>query len=242
MTRRGEIGVAGLRRPLPAAAAELTLGNSGTTIRFLTAWRRWGTGRYRLDGTPRMRERPIQDLLDALGQLGADARSERNGCPPVVVRAAGSAVATPTVAGDMSSQFLSGLLMAAPYAPEPVELAVGRRLVSKPYVTMTLRVMEAFGVVDRRRDRRPAARPYCGRPRRYRAAHYAIEPDASAASYFFAAAAITGGSVTVEGLARRSIQGDVAFCDCLPQMGCLVGRGRDRMTVTGRRSRASRST
>lgn len=215
----------------PAASADLLLGNSGTTVRFLTALVTLGHGVYRLDGTPRMRERPIQDLLDALQQLGADAASEAgSGCPPVVVHAAGLRGGRAEVAGNISSQFLSAVLLAAPYATSDVVLSVRGELVSKPYVMMTLAVMRAFGVdvaCGNSSLRVPA-------PQSYRGCTYAIEPDASAASYFFAAAAIAGGSVTVEGLCRNSLQGDVAFCDCLRQMGCEVIDGDTSITVEGR--------
>jgi 3-phosphoshikimate 1-carboxyvinyltransferase len=179
-----------------------------------------------------MRERPIEDLLAALRQLGADAVSELgNGCPPVVIRAGRLAGGRAIVAGDISSQFLSALLMAAPYASSPVQLAVQGELVSRPYLDMTLAVMASFGVSVRADERREfqIAAPQC-----YRARRYEIEPDASAASYFFAAAAITQGEITVEGLTQSSIQGDVAFCECLRRMGCEVRYNADRITVVGR--------
>jgi 3-phosphoshikimate 1-carboxyvinyltransferase len=214
-----------------AASAELVLGNSGTTVRFLTALATLGHGVYRLDGTPRMRERPIQDLLDALRQLGADAVSEAGtGCPPVVVRAAGLPGGRAEVAGNISSQFLSAVLQAAPCAASDVVLSVRGELVSKPYVAMTLAVMRAFGVEtlsDGSSFRVPA-------PQSYRGCTYSIEPDASAASYFFAAAAIAGGTVTVEGLSHSSLQGDVDFCDCLRQMGCEIIDGDAQITVAGK--------
>ncbi len=195
----------------PAEKADIFIGNSGTTVRFLTALATLGGGTYRLDGVPRMRERPIQDLLDALRQLGADAVSENGtGCPPVIVHGTGLSGGTAEVAGNISSQFVSALLLAAPCAKSDIELAVRGELVSKPYIAMTLAVMRSFGAEVPGDDfpLRVPARAYRGRT-------YAIEPDASAASYFFAAAAIVGGSVTVEGLSRDSLQGDVAFCDCL---------------------------
>ena len=219
----------------PAASADLMLGNSGTTVRFLTALATLGHGVYRLDGTPRMRERPIQDLLDALRQLGADAVSEAGtGCPPVVVRAAGLPGGRAEVAGNISSQFLSAVLQAAPCAASDVVLVRPRRT-----------GLEALCRDDAGRDAGLRRRDGCSRSRRilplrvpapqsYHGRTYAIEPDASAASYFFAAAAIAGGSVTVEGLSRDSLQGDVAFCDCLRQMGCEVIDGDDQITVTGR--------
>ena len=224
--------VVGCGGRLPCQEADLFVGNSGTTVRFLTAMLTLGYGTFRLDGTPRMRQRPIADLLAALRQLGGDAVSEtQSGCPPVVVRSGGLAGGRATVAGDISSQFLSGILMAAPYARQPVELAVSTELVSKPYVEMTLAVMAAFGVEvvveGFRRFVVPAGKTYLGR-------HYEIEPDASAASYFFAAAAVTGGAVTVRGLSRQSLQGDVAFCDCLARMGCRVRYDAESITVAGR--------
>jgi len=224
-----EIRVHGCRGRPPADRAELFVGNSGTTIRFLTALAALGHGTFRLDGVARMRERPIGDLLDALEQLGADARAESpDGCPPVVVRASGLPGGRASVAGDISSQFLSGLLMAAPCAQDSVELIVRGELVSKPYIEMTLAVMAAFGArvkhTELQRFTVPASSCYKGRT-------YAVEPDASAASYFFAAAAVTGGEVTVEGLTRKSLQGDVAFCECLEKMGCRVQYGADSITV-----------
>lgn len=225
------IRISGCGGVIPAERADLFLGNSGTSMRFLTAILTLGRGTFRLDGTSRMRQRPIGDLLDALRQLGADAASEPDtGCPPIVVYAAGLPGGRAEVAGYISSQYLSGLLMAAPLARKPVDLAVRGPLVSKPYVEMTLAVMRAFGV---RVEAQQLSRFLIASGQKYRARHYEIEPDASAASYFFAAAAITGGEVTVEGLSRQSLQGDVAFCDCLEQMGCRLRHGPNSITVLG---------
>src|SRR6185437_12186685 len=178
------------------------------------------------------RERPIADLVEAMAQLGVDVRclGER-GCPPVVVHAHGLRGGQAEIRGDISSQFLSGLLMAAPYAREAVELVVAGQLVSQPYIAMTLAVMESFGVRGQRPD---APRFRIPNASGYQAREYAIEPDASAASYFFGAAAVTGGEVTVEGLSTSSLQGDVAFVDVLEQMGCQVQRSSDSITVVGR--------
>ncbi len=226
------IEIAGCGGRIPAMQADLFVANSRTTVRFLTAMVALGHGTFRLDGTARMRQRPIGDLLDALGQLGADAVGEAGtDCPPVIVRAVGLPGGRAVVAGNISSQFLSGLLMAAPCAQGPVELVVDGELVSKPYVEMTLAVMSAFGVDV---EAHALGRFVVSGGRRYRARHYEIEPDASAASYFFAAAAVTGGEVTVEGLSRDSLQGDVGFCQCLARMGCEVDYGPDRITVVGR--------
>ena len=176
-----------------------------------------------------MRQRPIGDLLDALRQLGADAVSESgSGCPPVVVRGAGLPGGRAEVAGNISSQFLARCCW-RPLAQSDVELAVRGELVSKPYVAMTARVMRAF----RPRITGDSLSFHIAAPQKYRGRTYEIEPDASAASYFFAAAAIAGGSVTVQGLSRNSLQGDVAFCDCLRAMGCGVSESADCITVTG---------
>jgi len=224
------IDVAGCTGRVKAKGAELFVANSGTSLRFLTALCATGRGTFRLDGTPRMRERPVADLLRALNGLGAIARSDLGtGCPPVTVEASGLDGGYAFVKGDVSSQFLSGLLMALPAAKAVSTVEVEGPLVSVPYVTMTLQVMEAFGVrIGSHKSRRFNVEPACytGRP-------YAIEPDASAASYFFAAAAVSGATITVEGLGTRSIQGDMGFVDVLEHMGCTVVRTPTETTVTG---------
>jgi len=225
------VRVAGCAGRVPPGPADLHTGDSGTTTRFITALAAAGRGRYRIDGSQRMRERPIQDLLDGLGALGVTARSEAGtGCPPVVVETEGLAGGTVRLAGTVSSQYLSGLLMAAPTAAGDVTVEVAGDLVSKPYVDMTLAVMGAFGAEVRRDG---YARFHVPSPQAYTARTYAVEPDASSASYFLAAAAATGGCVTVLGLTRTSTQGDAHFPDVLRQMGCRV-RWSDRgVTVTG---------
>jgi 3-phosphoshikimate 1-carboxyvinyltransferase len=225
------IGVSGSSGKIPAANADLFVGNSGTTIRFLTPTVALGNGTFRLDGVPRMRQRPIGDLLTSLRKLGVDARSERgNDCPPVIVNAQGLPGGKVQVRGDVSSQFLSGLLLASPGAKSPVEIEVVGELVSQPYVAMTVAVMKEFGVeVAAEEMAKFTVAAQCT----YQARRYAIEPDASAASYFWAAAAITGGRVTVQGLSKNALQGDVAFCDCLAQMGCEVQYDTNETTVMG---------
>ncbi len=221
---------------IPVSEADLYVANSGTTVRFLTALVSLAHGTFRLHGTPRMHERPIADLLDALGQLGIRAESETpSACPPVVVHAAGLKPGKATIRGDVSSQFLSGLMMAAPCAAAksdapPLVIEIDGPLVSKPYVEMTLAVMRAFGArveVDRDWQKFEIA------PSGYVSRQYDIEPDASAASYFWAAAAITGGRVLVEGLGKDSLQGDMAFLKCLARMGCKVHEDESGTTVEG---------
>ncbi|MCC7425082.1 MAG: 3-phosphoshikimate 1-carboxyvinyltransferase [Planctomycetaceae bacterium] len=229
----GTARVVGCGGKFPNANAELWLENSGTSIRFLTAACTLGHGTYRLDGNARMRERPILDLVTALRGLGAEIRCEtESGCPPVVIKANGLPGGRVKVRGNISSQYLSALLMAAPRATSHVELELEGELVSEPYVEMTLRVMEQFGVKVAI-ERTESATVYHVPRQAYRGCAYDIEPDASAASYFFAAAAITGGEVTVPGLSRVALQGDVEFASVLEQMGCRVIWGRDSITVQG---------
>jgi 3-phosphoshikimate 1-carboxyvinyltransferase len=222
--------VAGGGGRVPAAAADLWLENSGTSIRFLTAMCAVGHGRFRLDGNTRMRERPIGDLLDSLGHFGIRVESELGtNCPPVVVQGSGLPGGSTTVNANVSSQFLSAMLMVAPCALGSVEIRLSGEMVSEPYVEMTLEVMSQFGVhVDR-----SAPGTYQIEPQSYQGRHYDIEPDASAASYFFAAAAITGGNVTVRGLNASALQGDVHFVDALERMGCVVTWSESGITVQG---------
>jgi 3-phosphoshikimate 1-carboxyvinyltransferase len=228
--RSSTIRIQGCAGKIPSHEASLNVANSGTSLRFLTAMLATANGTFHLDGTARMRQRPISDLLEALNALGARARSDlRTGCPPVTIQAHGLRGGRVAVKGEVSSQFVSGLLMALPYSHAPTTVVVEEGLVSKPYVAMTLSVMEAFGVSVGDR----AFRQFDVRPGRYTGRAFAVEPDASAASYFFALAAVTGGSITVEGLGDSSIQGDMAFVDVLEQMGCTVVAERQRTTVTG---------
>jgi 3-phosphoshikimate 1-carboxyvinyltransferase len=196
-----------------------------------------------IDGDRRMRERPIQDLIDALHQLGVELEATNN-CPPVEIYAKGLPGGKTSIAGDISSQFLSALLMVAPYAKSPVEIEVTTELNSRPYVDMTIAIMKDFGV-DVRRD---AYRHFTIPITNYRLPHstlqslishpqlsvctYSIESDASAASYFFAAPAICGGTVRVENISRTSKQGDVLFLDVLREMGCIINEAPDSIEVT----------
>lgn len=226
--------VTGTSGRISAADSEIDIfiANSGTTIRFLTAALSAVGGRYYLHGVPRMHQRPISDLVDALNQLGGGVTAEaEGGCPPVRIDSRGWAGQAVRVAGSVSSQYLSGLLMAAPACAHAVRIAVEGELVSRPYVEMTVALMRDFGVETEMPDERTFA---IDGDATYRGGDYEIEPDASAASYHWAAAAITGGSVTVEGLSRNALQGDVAFVDVLHQMGCSVREEAGAITVSGR--------
>jgi 3-phosphoshikimate 1-carboxyvinyltransferase len=216
---------------IPNGQAELFVGNSGTTMRFLTALVSLGEGSYRLDGVPRMRERPINDLIAALRSIDVDVRSENgDGCPPVIINTRGLYGGAVRIRGDVSSQFLSALLLAVPFARGDTVIDVDGEMVSQPYVWMTLAMMRQAGLAV-------AAEGY--RTFRVNGHQFVnvssihVEPDASAASYFFATAAITGGEVTVEGLTTKSIQGDIHFVDVLQDMGCTIVRGQTYVSVHG---------
>ena len=233
--RHGEtVSVAGHGGRIPAnRAAVLFVGNSGTTARFITPVAALGTGEFFIDGVARMRERPIGDLLTALHELGVQAESvSATDCPPLRVYARGLQGGTCHVRADTSSQFLSGLLLAAPCASGDTIITVDGPILSAPYITMTVQMVRHFGgQLDVSEDGRiftiPGNQTYLTQPQ------YRIEPDASAASYFWAAAAITGGTVTVPHIGTDALQGDVGFVDILAAMGCAVSRTVDSLTVSG---------
>ncbi len=228
------VKVAGCGGGLPGSEIDLYCGNSGTTIRFCAALVSLGMGSYLLDGTGRMRERPIGPLVDMLRRLGVRIEYlQSDGYPPLTVHATGLTGGQVSVTSPPSSQMISALLMAAPYAQSDVFLSIQGALLSAPYVTMTLKVMESFGVSVLENVEEDHARYVVATPQRYRGRHYLVEPDASNASYFLAAAAILGGRVTVQGLGSDSIQGDVHFVDVLERMGCRAGRTPTDLTVTG---------
>jgi 3-phosphoshikimate 1-carboxyvinyltransferase len=218
---------------IPAPHADLFVGNAGTAARFLAAFLTLGRGEYTLDGDSRMRERPIGDLLAALAPLGAQVHPLRPGvviAPPLLIRADGLPGGTTTLRGDISSQFLSALLMVAPYAQNPVEITLSTELNSKPYVEMTLAMMSHFGVtVERQGWERFLVSPAHYQPR----TAYTVESDASAASYFFAAPAICGGTVEVRDISRPALQGDIAFLEVLEQMGCTITETDSGIAVSG---------
>ena len=217
---------------IPAEKANLFVGNAGTAMRFLTALLTLGYGVYEIGGVERMGQRPIQDLLEGLNQLGAEVKSKfDNGCPPVFIRGKGLKGGKAIVNGDLSSQYFSALLMVSPYAENDVTIEVKGDLVSKRYVDMTIDLMGKHGVTV---ENIGYKRLLVKSGQRYKTISYEVEGDASAASYFFAVAAITGGRVRVEGVGRDSLQGDVQFADVLKKMGCHVDRGKDWIEVSGR--------
>ena len=231
------VRVDGAGGEIPAAGAEPFCGNSGTTIRFLAALTALGRGRFNLDGIGRMRQRPIGQLVELLRNLGARIEYVlTEGFPPIDVMADGLAGGLARFGGAQSSQFLSGVLQVAPYARHEVRVDLDGPQTSWPYVAMTMRLMDEFGVTPELvRD------AVTGEPRQiiiprehYRATNYTIEPDASNAAYFLAAAAIhPGSSVTIEHLGKHSLQGDVGFADVLRRMGADVRVDTDSITASG---------
>lgn len=225
-----KVAVTGRGGIIPRDSAELFTGNAGTAARFLTALCGLGDGPYVIDGSPRMRQRPIGPLLDGLEQLGARVRSlNGNGCPPVEVNGpltGGVAAVDPS----LSSQYLTALLLIGPYMAAGLDLRLKHPSPARPYIEMTIRMMAERGVAvsgsldDRRLVVSPGA---------YRSGRLAVEPDASSAGYFWAAAALTGGTVTVNGIHRGALQGDAAFVDVLQAMGCRVTDRPEGLTVTG---------
>ncbi|MEE8475146.1 MAG: 3-phosphoshikimate 1-carboxyvinyltransferase [Myxococcota bacterium] len=228
--------VEGLGGRLRSPTAAVQTANSGTTARFITAASVLADGPVVIDGGPRMRQRPIQDLVDALVALGGsiDVLGE-NGCPPVRVQGHEWGGGHATIDASRSSQFVSAVLLAAPYAKNEVVLTLQNGiLVSRPYVELTMQVMRAFGGNV---DWTPDGKIRVSREQRYRGRTYGIEPDASSAVYAFCSAAITGGRARVEGISGESIQADLAVLPILEQMGCRILRGDQFIEVRGPENR-----
>lgn len=223
--------VTGTGGRLKACAEPIYLANSGTSMRLLTGIAALGQGETVLTGTKRMTERPIEDLLVAMRQAGVPAACVHpTMCPPVKVSGGHFKGGKVTLDCRISSQFLSSLLLAGPYAAEGIEVTVTGELVSKPYVSITLDIMARFGIEVTHED----FRVFTVAPNQsYRPGAYHCEPDGSNASYFWAAAAVTGTSVKVMNVTAASRQGDVGFATVLEKMGCTVTHEADGITVTG---------
>ncbi|HUY20024.1 MAG TPA: 3-phosphoshikimate 1-carboxyvinyltransferase [Candidatus Binataceae bacterium] len=229
---RGRIAIVGRGGTIPAAGANLSVGGAGTAMRFLAAFATLGHGRFRIDGNDRMRERPMGELLDTLTHLGAHAFSEHgNRCPPVIIERGPEPFAGGEAAIDASasSQFVSALLMPAPLWRDGLRLRVSGET-ARPFIDMTLRLMERRGA----RSSVTGDTLIVPGGQSYRAGSFAVEPDASAASYFAAAAALVGGTVRIRGLDPGSVQGDLAFMRVLEKMGAEVRFDQGAIAVSGR--------
>ena len=223
--------VVGLGGPFPSQETELFLGNSGTTMRSICAALCLGQGEFTLTGEPRMYERPIKDLVDALRPMGANIEYlAKDGCPPLRIHARGIPGGSVSVRGNVSSQYLTAILLSAPLARRDMVINVEGDLVSKPYIDMTVAVMRRFGATVEadgyRQFRVPGGQGYQS------PGSALVEGDASSATYFLAAAAIKGGTVRVNGVGLSSVQGDVRLADVLEQMGAPVRRGEDWIEVS----------
>ena len=217
--------------PFNVTRADLFLGNAGTAIRPLCAALCLGEGEFTLTGEPRMLERPIAHLVDALKQLGADIKYEgAEGYPPLRIQASGLRGGKVSIRGNVSSQYLTSLLLASPLAQDALEIEIVGDLVSKPYIDMTMDVMHRFGVNVENDSYRtflvPGGQSYLS------PGIALVEGDASSASYFLSAAAIRGGTVRVNGVGADSIQGDVRHAEVLERMGAEVLRGSDFIEVS----------
>jgi 3-phosphoshikimate 1-carboxyvinyltransferase len=225
------IAVGGRGGLIPVSTASLDIGGAGTAMRFLTGFLTLGRGRFRIDGNSRMRQRSIGALLDALSQLGVNALAENNdGCPPVLIDMSPGVFRGGEVAIDasLSSQFVSALLMPAPLWVRGLKLTVSGEA-ARPFIDMTLELMQRWGVgtlCDGNRIIVPGGQ-------RYNAGGFKVEPDATGASYFAAAAALVGGRVTIPGLTKDSVQGDLGFLQILQQMGARIEWHNDSVEVIG---------
>jgi len=226
----GDVVVDGAGGKIPARGAAIALGNAGTPLRLLTAVCTLGAGRFLIDGDSRMRQRPSRHLIDALGSLGIAIRSvPGTGCPPIEILAGGFPGGRVTLPGDASSQYLTALLMTAPCGASPLEVEVTGPLVSRPYVDLTVHLLGESGV----KVARDGWSRFRVTPTPYIPRDITIEGDASSASYFFAAAAVTGGRVEVTGIPTGSLQGDLRFLDLIAGMGCRVVRDGVGIIVEG---------
>jgi 3-phosphoshikimate 1-carboxyvinyltransferase len=226
------IVVEGRGGTIPAPGGELDAGGAGTAMRFLLGFLTLGRGRFRLDGNRRMRQRPVGPLLDALGALGASVRAElNNDCPPVSIEVGENGVrgGVARIDAAVSSQFVSALLMPAPLWPLGLKLTVSGAA-ARPFIAMTLRLMERWGA---RATMRGGEIVVPGGQRYAAQSDFAVEPDASSASYFAAAAALVGGSVMLSGLRTDSVQGDIEFLKLLERMGARVEWHGDGVEISG---------
>jgi len=230
-------GLAGPFRPTGSEPVELFLGNAGTAMRPLAAALALSPGNFVLDGVPRMRERPIGDLIDGLTQLGAQVSCSATGCPPVVISNAQEGKPFPSIggtakiSGQTSSQFISALLMASPLASTELVVEIVDELISAPYVKLTVGLMQKFGVTVENSGPNKKFTVASGQSYKSPGSVF-VEGDASSASYFLAAGAITGGPVTVVGCGSESVQGDVAFANVLEKMGATVEWAPNSITVS----------
>jgi 3-phosphoshikimate 1-carboxyvinyltransferase len=231
--KEGDFIVEGKSGKMQAPKDEIFVGNAGTTMRFLTTFAALSQGTTRLNGDERMQERPLADLLDCLKQMNVNVRSVNdNGCPPLEIHGGGVEGGEVRLAGDKSSQYLTSLLLSAPYFQNDTTIHIQGDLTSKSYADITLDIMRAFGV-HVQNESYQTFRVAAGQ--RYQSRTYTVEGDWSSASYFLGAAAVTGGEVTLHKVQANSVQGDACFLDALAQMGCEVEKNDRFIRLKGNR-------
>ena len=224
--------VRGMAGRITCPEKTIFLGNNGTALRFLTSLVALGEGRFVLTGEPRLCERPLQPLISALAALGVQVHTkEGRGFPPVTIEARGMGAGTATFHNAVSSQYISSLLLSAPFARGDVRVSLRGRTVSQPYIAMTIAAMHQFGVevIGEGKNDYLVRGGQC-----YQGRSYPVEGDASTASYFFLAAALCGGAVKVININPRSLQGDIRLLDIMEMFGCRVRKGEDWVELTGR--------
>lgn len=230
------VTINGCNGKLETTTEPIYLANSGTSMRLLTSVAAIGNGPYTLTGTPRMQERPIQALLNGLNQIGVRGESlGGTGCPPIEIIGSKIKGGKMNLDCSISSQFLSSVLLIAPFTEEGIEVNLVKELVSKPYVDMTIDIMERLGVKVERDD---YEKFYIPGNQTYKSGNYAVEPDCSQASYFWGVAAITGKKIKVKNISRDSRQGDVKFAEVLKEMGCSVTYEDDGISIQGGKLKA----
>ena len=222
--------VYGTNGKLKHPKSRIFAGNAGTTMRFITTFASLAGGASVITGDKRMQQRPINDLLDALRQLGVKSESS-SGCPPVKIYGGNFIGGAAKLKGSISSQYLSSILMVAPYAKKDVTISIAGDLASKPYVDITIDVMKNFGVDIKNANYKKFI---IKNTKKYKSGNYVVDGDASSASYFFAAAAVTKGRIMVKNINPKSKQGDIKFVDILKRMGCGVRKGNSFIEVQGR--------
>ena len=207
------------------------VGNAGTTMRFLCSFAALCLGETIIDGSWRMRQRPLNDLIDGLSPLGVEIISQNeNGCPPVKIKGGGINGGETEMNGDKSSQYFTSILLSSPYAKKDVLIKVNGELTSRPYIDLTIDLMRIFGVNV---ENNSYSSFFIKSGNGYKAREYTIESDMTSATYFFAAAAITGGKVKVKNINISTMQGDIKFVDILKKMGCIVLKGENFIEVEG---------
>jgi 3-phosphoshikimate 1-carboxyvinyltransferase len=230
-TGDGDIVISGTGGHLKNPGKEIYVGNNGTAMRLLLGVVALGTGPFTLSGSPRLCQRPIQPLLDALSSMGVDARSKgNNGYPPVIVNANGLRGGTVTFTDIESSQYISAMLICSPFAENDTIIELQGTVPSLPYVDITVDTMKAFGVKVKTET---PSRYVVKSPQQYTGTSYSIDGDCSSASYFFLAAALCKGRVRVQHINPKTIQGDIGFLTILEKLGCTVMKGKDWIEVVG---------